>query len=508
MTFKNKTFLVTGGFGFLGSKLIKELLKKDAKVIVISRKKRVLDFKGKNIILIKADLLNLNKLKIKTKIDGIFHLAAKTPFNTKKYSDSDVSQDLLMTKNICSFSLKYNIPKIIFASGFIVYNSKNKIPLIESSNVQPETLYGKAKYLSEKYLLDTLKNSSTKLTILRFSTVYGPTQTSPGVIPNFIKASLANKELNVSLQTVKRDYLHIDDAIDAFILSFQKTSGIYNIGSDKSYSVLNIAESIINEIHRGKIMRVNFAKTLSDNRLNINKSKKILKFKPKISLKEGLKQTIDWNKLMSTHPNRNTAFIDLDGTILDVSHRIYLIYSDIMGSINLATLSNLKRKKIPEKVIVGMTCTNPKKITDYLKKRTSILEDQKYLLLDKLFPKTKLNLKKLRKEANLILLTKRKNISGLKKEIARLEIKELFDDICITQNKTDTIRKHTFYKYTESIIIGDTEEDIVAGKELNLVTVALLTGIRDRSFLQKMHPNYLFKTLEDVAKSIKSILKK
>ena len=280
---------VTGGAGFIGTHLCKKLTSLH-KVTVYD------DFSNsnkenfpamENVTLIVGDILDNPKLLNSMKNhDIVIHLAAKTSVIDSIHNPSNTFQTNVQgTQNILDSSKSNHISKIIVTSSAAVYkNSNNSVD--EVSTIEPLSPYGQSKLDMEKITMQSKINYS----ILRLFNVYGDGQTT-GVIANFKKNILENKPLTIFGDgKAIRDFIHIDNVIDAIILSMKSISGIYNIASGNGTSISDLAKLFI-ELS-GKNSEIIY-KSARDGEIicsiaNITKSQKELGFYRKISLDVGL----------------------------------------------------------------------------------------------------------------------------------------------------------------------------------------------------------------------------
>lgn len=204
-----------------------------------------------------------------------------------------------------------------------------------------------------------------------------------------------------------------------------------------------------------------------------------------------------------------TIYFDLDGTILDVSDRLYQIYKDLVVSFKCKPLSKtrywrLKRNKISEKEIVATTC--PKNVIPlYLKKRCSFIESSKYLKHDKLNPNALKTLKILKENNRLVLTALRKSRKNLRKELKELKLSSLFDKILTGEGHKSKIHLIKKDGHLNAMIVGDTEDDILAGNNLHLKTIAVLHGMRTKKVLSSLKPNYTVTSLSGLLKIEKTL---
>jgi UDP-glucose 4-epimerase len=173
----NKTILITGGTGFIGSKVVRRLKEnKNIYVKVLSRSKS--DKEYSNVEYIKCDLLNeLDLKRICSKIrdvDIVLHMATRMPRSSLQQEDigENMKQNLLTTINLLKY-LPKNIERFVYSSTIDIYDKPIYNPIDESHPTNPLTYYGASKLASKKYLSIFLNHRGTPLTILRYSQVYG-----------------------------------------------------------------------------------------------------------------------------------------------------------------------------------------------------------------------------------------------------------------------------------------------------------------------------------------------
>lgn len=212
---------------------------------------------------------------------------------------------------------------------------------------------------------------------------------------------------------------------------------------------------------------------------------------------------------------KKTIFIDLDGTILDVSDRIYQLYKDILKKHNKKFLGKntylkLKREKTSiSKILKESNSENI--LPDYKKEWNKLIEKPHYLKLDKITLPKRQTLISLKKDYKLILVTLRNNQKEFFNQLKRKKIDKIFDNILIFSGKfqhskwrvkLNLLKKEQFNK--NSVIVGDTETDILAGRCLGIKTIAVINGMRSKRFLKEYKPNILIKNFSE----IKNILNK
>ena len=190
------------------------------------------------------------------------------------------------------------------------------------------------------------------------------------------------------------------------------------------------------------------------------------------------------------------VFLDLDGPILDVSHKYWRVHRDVLIELGKSYLPkdeywHLKRTRTPVPDILARV--GAQDIADvYTRMRIGRIETPEYLKYDRVWPGVREALAALGRDHRLVLVTLRRSVEALHGELERLELTPLFDRVLSSgeqrtprwQIKVDLIRSDGYRAGTLGMIVGDTETDILAGKQLGLRTVGVLCGIRAKEHLE------------------------
>jgi phosphoglycolate phosphatase-like HAD superfamily hydrolase len=209
-------------------------------------------------------------------------------------------------------------------------------------------------------------------------------------------------------------------------------------------------------------------------------------------------------------------YFDLDGPILDVSPKFYKIYSDLLNEYGYPLLSKevywqFKKEHTPCPEILKRTCP-PEIVEPYIKKRLEIIENFSYLKTDQVVPGACQVLDRLSKKHTLILVTLRNRSETLSQELDYFDLKKYFKKVLSQDNnpgdwqtKARLIREDESFNNKDVVIIGDTQADIKCGKDLGMITVAVLSGIRTEELLRKAEPDFLIEDINSLEKVIFSI---
>lgn len=206
-----------------------------------------------------------------------------------------------------------------------------------------------------------------------------------------------------------------------------------------------------------------------------------------------------------------TIFLDLDGTLLDTSKRHYKLYNDILdkrgfskSKISPEKFWNMKRKCTKTRDILPVFFLE-EDITSFEEEWLQKIEKKYYLQHDKLFPEIKNTLFYLSKEFDLVLVTLRNNTDNLHWELSKLGLNNYFKSILNGRGpKTKLIEDYLIGSHNEKcIIIGDTEEDIKTGLDLEMLTISVTCGIRSREFLEQFNPDFCISSFHEIIDILK-----
>ena len=313
-----KKVVVTGGSGFIGSNLVKYLLKKKYFVINIDKlgysanpyNTKNLN-ENKNYIFFKVDLNNKKKIiKIlkKYKPCGIFNLAAETHVdrsidNPKNFIHSNILGTYNLLESILSCKQKIILVHI---STDEVYGDIIKGRSDEKYPYNPSSPYSSSKASADLLIKGYIRTYKIPAIITNCCNNYGPNQFPEKLIPKLIFNIINNKPLPIyGRGRNSREWMHVQDHCEALLLIFLKgkIGESYNIGSGMNLKNIDIAKRLLKiakykSLKNFKNTKIKFVKDRPGHdfryALNNKKIKKILRWKAKINLDSGLSQTIDW----------------------------------------------------------------------------------------------------------------------------------------------------------------------------------------------------------------------
>ena len=293
--------LITGINGFIGQHLGRTLVKREHQVLGLGRDKQCV-VRGVRAYY-SGSILDKKLVEKATRdVEVVVHLAALTSHKDiveKKFET--LKTNLLGTKNVLDFfSQSKQTRKFLYASTGKVYGKIARLPISEDHSTNPLNILGKSKLITEQ-LIDFYNDDKKEFIIFRIFNIYGPTQRKNFLIPTIL-TQLASRKREIVLGDIeaKRDYMYIDDLVNAFILAIEKkgTLGLsmYNICSGKSSSASQIVK-IIEKI-KGMDIKIKSNPNLvrRDEMKNeygsFELAKKTFGWIPKVSLEEGLQKLL------------------------------------------------------------------------------------------------------------------------------------------------------------------------------------------------------------------------
>lgn len=309
--------LVTGGAGFIGSYVTKYLLNRNDSVICIDdfndyydpslKEYRINEFKkNENFKLYRSDIRDfniLNKIFVENKIDKIIHLAARVGVRASLedpilYEEVNVNS----TVKLLELAKEFRVKNFVFASSSSVYGDSTKLPFSEDDPVdKPISPYGVTKRAGELLCYSYNRLYNIPITCLRFFTVYGPKGRPDMALFKFTKLISDGNEIPVfGHGDMKRNFTYVDDIVNGVIACLDRELGfeIINLGGGETTELKTFIEVIEKEVGRTAKwkslemqpgdMKVTWA--------DCSKAKRLLGYKPRVSIEEGIKLFVQWFK--------------------------------------------------------------------------------------------------------------------------------------------------------------------------------------------------------------------
>lgn len=300
--------LVTGGTGYIGSVLVRELLDRSdvetVRVADISLETVPSSESSKTLEFAKCDIRKNNELEMALKdVDTVFHLAAivgdsvcdMMPTMTREVNVEAV-------KKLIEAALKNGVEKIIFSSTCSVYGLQpNDLDVYEHTEPSPTSLYGVTKLEAERLFQKAHRETGFDIRILRLATVYGPSPSMHfNIFPNlFVLNACTKKAIRIYGADAWRPLLYTKDAARAFVMAGERTSQgfsgeTFNVGdNNENYRIRQVAQIVAEEIPGTKIVEESKAADPRSYKVNFDKVQDALGFKPEYRFRKGVQELRD-----------------------------------------------------------------------------------------------------------------------------------------------------------------------------------------------------------------------
>lgn len=313
----SKTFLVTGGAGFIGSNIVEYLLKHNAKKVIVlddlstGFETNIQLFSSlKNFQFIKGDICNPDDCKKACNgVDHVFHQAAlgsvprsiKNPIATHNVNSTGFLNILIAARDA-------KVKRIVYASSSSVYGDSKILPKVEHEIGKQLSPYAVSKMTNELYGEIFAKTYNMEIVGLRYFNIFGPRQNPQGeyaaAIPLFINAILNNQSPAINGDGEQtRDFTFVANAVQANLKAMfadlaNPHGDVFNIAVAERVSLNNLID-IIKKLAGSTVQplyRADRAGDIRDSLADISKAKNILGYNPEYKIEQGLKLTLDWFK--------------------------------------------------------------------------------------------------------------------------------------------------------------------------------------------------------------------
>jgi len=300
--------LVTGGTGFIGAHLVKKLVQKGAKVFVLNHPKvdtirlNLISVLG-SVCILPGDLYDRQSVRDAVKSSQpktVYHLAARGV----RAKDSDLSAiakvNIIGSANILESCKEFKVKRLVWMGSGFEYSKNISGPIDENGVIEPVTWYGATKVASWELARYFNREIELELVTLRLFSAFGPMEHLSRFIPYVITRMIENKPVELTSGEQERDYLYVDDIINALVLLGEKPGidgEVYNLGSRKTLAIKEIAQLISCLVGSKSELKIGVRQKQRQeaSRLLANTTKiEKLGWKCLIDLREGLEKTINW----------------------------------------------------------------------------------------------------------------------------------------------------------------------------------------------------------------------
>lgn len=305
---KNRSILVTGASGFVGSSLAARLAEQGARVIGFSKEKRPgLDPRISILQGSLEDAQAVDRLFRGRDFQIVYHLAAQAIVGTANQSPIPTfSANIQGTWNLMeACRAKTGLEALVVASSDKAYGVHETLPYREEFALQPRFPYDVSKACEELVARSYFFTFNLPVVVTRFANIYGPGDLNfSRIVPDAIRSVLQGKPPVLrSDGTPERDYLYIDDVVDLYLLlaeRIERTRGeVFNAGHNQPIRVLDLIETLLRVAKRPDLRPQITGKgtphgEIDRQWLNAEKAREILGWEPRVPLEEGLRAAVTW----------------------------------------------------------------------------------------------------------------------------------------------------------------------------------------------------------------------
>ncbi|MBI3653849.1 MAG: NAD-dependent epimerase/dehydratase family protein [Acidobacteria bacterium] len=302
--------VVTGGAGFVGSNIVRRLLKEGATVIVLddfyTGDESNLPKDNAKLEVIKGSVTDFDLTRDVVKGAAVvFHEAARNIIVSTRNPREDYEVNIGGTLNVLLAVRECRVPRMVYASSASVYGNPRYLPINEDDSTNMLSPYAVSKFAGENYCKAFYESYGLSTAMVRYSNVYGPAQRPDnpycGVIAKFFETAMAGQAPRIhgdGEQT--RDFTYIDDVVDATLLAgfSPKAEGqVYNVGTGRETSVNQLARMIIQITGTAVEPEYVDRRDIDNIRrrvVNIEKIRRELRWSPSVIIEKGLQYTYQW----------------------------------------------------------------------------------------------------------------------------------------------------------------------------------------------------------------------
>ena len=300
---RRKKILVTGGAGYVGSHLVRKLLKGGYKVNVLDNLTygregidEIVDHP--NLDLIEGDICNIKDIvRAMQGASRVIALAAIVGDPACELNrDDTISTNYQSTKILVEVAKYYKVERIVFASSCSVYGANSNLTLNEGSQLQPLSLYAETRIMSEQVLLEGCGDVTP--VILRLATVFGLSRRMRYDLVINILSAKATREKRIQIYggSQWRPFVHVKDVADAFIIASEAPKAavdreIINVGANHlNFRISELGRIVKREVPGTKVETKRELEDLRDYKVGFDKIKAVLGFKPKQKVEHGVRE--------------------------------------------------------------------------------------------------------------------------------------------------------------------------------------------------------------------------
>ena len=307
-----KKVFITGATGFVGSNLVRRALSRGAEVYITIRNTsdtwRIRDILT-DVTILPTDITSFEKIQDslrKVQPEIIFHMAVYGGNAQQNMIKEIIETNIGGTVNLLRCCRTLNLDLFVNTGSSSEYGLKNH-PMKESDLLDPVTDYGAAKAAATLFCRSHAKSEKIPVITLRLFSPYGPYEQKSRLVPSVILAALQKTSPVIASRQFVRDFIFIDDVLDAYeaaTLLKNPAGEIFNIGSGQQQTVGEVTDTIIGLLGKEVTAHTGLPQAWKDEptswQADIHRAKSDLHWEPRYSIREGLATTVDWFKMNKT----------------------------------------------------------------------------------------------------------------------------------------------------------------------------------------------------------------
>jgi UDP-glucose 4-epimerase len=312
--------IVTGGAGFIGSELVRQVIAEGSPVVVIDnlvngKRENLADVEGR-VTLLEFDIRDVSAYTpILRDAEVIFHLACLGVRHSVHSPLENHDVNATGTLRLLEASRAAGVPKFVYVSSSEVYGTAQRVPMTEDHPTFPSTVYGGSKLAGEAYTRAYHRTYGFPTVVVRPFNTYGPRSHHEGdsgeVIPKFMLRCLADKPMVIFGDgTQTRDFTYVSDTARGIMLAATTATAVgrtLNLGSGFELSINDLARAVAEITERpGAEVVHDEARPGDVDRLyaDMSQAKSLLGYEPKVRLEEGLAMLLEWYRSQDASPEQ------------------------------------------------------------------------------------------------------------------------------------------------------------------------------------------------------------
>jgi nucleoside-diphosphate-sugar epimerase len=305
---KKRVYLITGATGFVGSCLLRELIARKEKVHIILRREsnlwRIKDILNKTNVHFNdlSDIKSLTKIVGKIKPDIIYHLATYGAYSSQGNADLCIKTNINGTWNLLNATANIDYELFVNTGSSSEYGFK-KSPMKENDFLEPASYYAVTKCSQTLLCSYFAKKNKKPIVTFRLFSVYGQYEDEGRFVPTLLKSLYFHKKMSLVSPNIARDWIYVDDAVNAYLSvnKLKKYGGeVFNIGTGIQNTIKEVVESAVEATGEKTIFKWKGMKhRIWDTNYwvaDTTKTAKLLKWRSKVGLSQGLLLTWKWYK--------------------------------------------------------------------------------------------------------------------------------------------------------------------------------------------------------------------